>query len=88
MTARDARDRLHRLEQFFATEEALERFFGEIIEHSINDRHRKGCFLVNSALEVAPQQHGAKSDQRTDGIECAIHAIKSRETGESEKCCG
>src|SRR5271165_4717892 len=51
---RTTRDRLHRLEQSFAPEEALERFFGEIIEHSINDRHRKGCFLVNSALEVAP----------------------------------
>jgi TetR/AcrR family transcriptional repressor of nem operon len=51
---RTTRDRLDRLEQSFAPEEALKRFFGEIIEHSINDRHRKGCFLVNSALEVAP----------------------------------
>jgi TetR/AcrR family transcriptional repressor of nem operon len=51
---RTTRDRLRRLEQSFAPKEALSRFFGEIIEHSINDRHRKGCFLVNSALEVAP----------------------------------
>ena len=29
-------------------------FFAEIIEHSIQDRQRKGCFLVNSALEIAP----------------------------------
>jgi hypothetical protein len=28
----------------------------EIIDHSINDRGRKGCFLVNSALKVAPHQ--------------------------------
>lgn len=29
---------------------------GEIIEHSINDRDRKGCFPVNSALENAPHR--------------------------------
>src|SRR5208282_4500082 len=26
------------------------------VDHSISDRERKGCFLVNSALEVAPHQ--------------------------------
>jgi TetR/AcrR family transcriptional regulator, transcriptional repressor for nem operon len=51
---RTTRDRLRRLEQSFAPKAALEHFFSEIIEHSITDRHRKGCFLVNSALEVAP----------------------------------
>jgi TetR/AcrR family transcriptional regulator, transcriptional repressor for nem operon len=48
------RDRLHRLEQSLAPKAALYRFFAEIIEHSIGDRQRKGCFLVNSALEVGP----------------------------------
>jgi TetR/AcrR family transcriptional regulator, transcriptional repressor for nem operon len=47
------RDRLRRLEQSFAPK-ALDQFFAEIIEHSLGDRDRKGCFLVNSALEVAP----------------------------------
>jgi TetR/AcrR family transcriptional repressor of nem operon len=51
---RTTRDRLHRLEQSSAPKAALDRFFKEIIEHSINDPQRKGCFLVNSALEVAP----------------------------------
>jgi TetR/AcrR family transcriptional repressor of nem operon len=51
---RTTRDRLHRLEESLAPKEALRRFFAEIIEHSIKDRQRKGCFLVNSALEVAP----------------------------------
>ena len=51
---RTTRDRLHRLEESLAPAEALHRFFAEIIEHSIKDRQRKGCFLVNSALEVAP----------------------------------
>lgn len=36
-------------------------FFGEIIEHSISDRERKGCFLVNSALEVAPHDAACRA---------------------------
>lgn len=34
--------------------EAIEAFFGEIIERSVEDKERKGCMLVNSALDVAP----------------------------------
>lgn len=48
------RDRLHRLEKTLPPRRALECFFGEIIEHSLKDNERKGCFLVNSALEIAP----------------------------------
>ena len=33
---------------------AIEAFFNEIIERSLRDKHRRGCMLVNSALEVAP----------------------------------
>jgi TetR/AcrR family transcriptional regulator, transcriptional repressor for nem operon len=48
------RDRLRRLEQTLPPRRALECFFAEIIEHSLKDKERKGCFLVNSALEIAP----------------------------------
>jgi TetR/AcrR family transcriptional regulator, transcriptional repressor for nem operon len=51
---RTTRDRLRRLEEMLAPKAAIHRFFAEIVEHSVNDRQRKGCFLVNSALEVAP----------------------------------
>lgn len=33
---------------------AIKAFFDEIIERSLSDVKRKGCMLVNSALEVAP----------------------------------
>jgi TetR/AcrR family transcriptional regulator, transcriptional repressor for nem operon len=33
---------------------AIRGFFGEIIERSVTDKQRRGCMLVNSALEVAP----------------------------------
>jgi TetR/AcrR family transcriptional regulator, transcriptional repressor for nem operon len=52
------RQRLRRLQEELPPKEAIRRFFAEIVDHSINDRLRKGCFLVNSALEVAP--HDAK----------------------------
>jgi TetR/AcrR family transcriptional repressor of nem operon len=52
----NARDLVHRLGSSLPPKEAIQQFFAEIIDHSINDRERKGCFLVNSALEVAPHQ--------------------------------
>ena len=33
---------------------AIEEFFAEIVKRSLNDRDRKGCMLVNAALDVAP----------------------------------
>ena len=53
------RERLRRLEEELPPSEAITQFFAEIIDHSIKDSQRKGCFLVNSALEVAP--HNTKS---------------------------
>jgi TetR/AcrR family transcriptional repressor of nem operon len=34
--------------------EAIRSFFGEILRRSLGDRERKGCMIVNSALEIAP----------------------------------
>jgi TetR/AcrR family transcriptional repressor of nem operon len=42
------------LEANLPPRQAIVAFFEEIIERSVNDKHRKGCLLVNSALEVAP----------------------------------
>jgi TetR/AcrR family transcriptional repressor of nem operon len=49
-----ARERIVRLEQSLPPKEAIRRFIGEVIERSVNDHECRGCFLVNSALEVAP----------------------------------
>lgn len=45
---------LRRIESKHAGSAAISAFFAEIIERSIEDRERRGCFLINSALEVAP----------------------------------
>ena len=45
---------IKRVEDSLPPKEAIHRFLDEIIERSVSDRERRGCFLINSALEVAP----------------------------------
>jgi TetR/AcrR family transcriptional regulator, transcriptional repressor for nem operon len=47
-------DLVGRLEGALPPREVLAAFFSEIIECSMSDAERKGCMVVNSALEVAP----------------------------------
>jgi TetR/AcrR family transcriptional regulator, transcriptional repressor for nem operon len=49
-----ARALIKRLESSLPPRQAVRRFIEEIIERSVNDRERRGCFLINTALEVAP----------------------------------
>ena len=48
------RARIKRLEESLPPKQAVRRFIEEIIERSVRDPERRGCFLINSALEVAP----------------------------------
>lgn len=45
---------LARIEKDRAGAAAIAAFFAEVIDRSVADRHRRGCFLINSALDVAP----------------------------------
>ncbi|SME92724.1 transcriptional regulator, TetR family [Tistlia consotensis] len=47
-------ERARRLEAGLPPRAAIAAFFAEMIERSLDDRERKGCLLVNSALESAP----------------------------------
>jgi TetR/AcrR family transcriptional repressor of nem operon len=47
-------DRVSRFEATLPPKEAIAAFFREIVSRSLSDKERKGCLLVNSALEVAP----------------------------------
>jgi TetR/AcrR family transcriptional regulator, transcriptional repressor for nem operon len=51
---RSMRERVARLEAAASGVPAIEAFFADVIEKSQPDSGRKGCFLVNAALEVAP----------------------------------
>lgn len=46
-------ERIRRCERL-EPREAIGAFFEDILNRSLSDRSRKGCLLVNSALEVAP----------------------------------
>jgi TetR/AcrR family transcriptional regulator, transcriptional repressor for nem operon len=51
--AQSVKDRVARLEKLPPTM-ALRAFFEEIVERSVGDEQRRGCLLVNAALEMAP----------------------------------
>lgn len=48
------RARIARLEQAHVGGDAIRAFFRELISRSVADPDRRGCLIVNSALEVAP----------------------------------
>jgi TetR/AcrR family transcriptional repressor of nem operon len=51
---RSTRERIARLESTLPPKQAIRAFLGEIVERSLDDPDRRGCLLVNSALEIAP----------------------------------
>ena len=48
------RERIRRLEPSLPPREAIVAFLQEIIKRSLTDKQRRGCMLVNSAIESAP----------------------------------
>jgi TetR/AcrR family transcriptional repressor of nem operon len=51
---RSMRERIARLEARHQPKQAIRAFIAEIIDRSLNDPDRRGCLLINSALDVAP----------------------------------
>ena len=51
---RSMRDRIARMEAEHRPKEAIRAFIAEIVDRSLKDADRKGCLLINSALDVAP----------------------------------
>jgi TetR/AcrR family transcriptional repressor of nem operon len=62
---RSMRERISRLQKERRPKEAIEAFLEEIVERSLADPERKGCLLVNSALDLAP--HDAEFGQVVAG---------------------
>lgn len=52
--ANNFNERSARIEASLTSRAAIEAFLQEIIDTSVRDSERKGCLLVNAALEVAP----------------------------------
>ena len=51
------RERIRRLEPGLPPREAIAAFLQEIVKRSLTDKRRRGCLLVNSAIESAPHDH-------------------------------
>jgi TetR/AcrR family transcriptional repressor of nem operon len=73
---RSMRERIARLEASRRPKEAIEAFLAEIIDRSVGDPDRKGCLLVNSALDVAP--HDASIGKVVSGYLDEIRAFFCR----------
>lgn len=73
---RSSRARIARLETDGQPKQAIETFLADIIERSLADRDRKGCLLVNSALDVAP--HDTEIGQVVAGYLDEIRAFFQR----------
>lgn len=52
--SRSMRARIARTEATYTPCEAIKVFFRELVSMSMSDKERRGCMIVNSALEVAP----------------------------------
>ncbi len=73
---RSSRERIARLEADDRPKQAIKAFLSEIIERSLADHDRKGCLLVNSALDVAP--HDAEIGKVIAGYLDEIQAFFQR----------
>ena len=73
---RSARERIARLEACRKPKEAIRAFLAEVVERSLKDTERKGCLLVNSALDVAP--HDAELGRVVTGYLDEIRAFFRR----------
>ena len=72
---RSTRERIDRLEAALPPKRAVRAFLGEIVERSLDGGDRRGCLLVNSALEIAPHdpELGAEVAARLGEIEAFFH---------------
>ncbi|MBI3435257.1 MAG: TetR/AcrR family transcriptional regulator [Proteobacteria bacterium] len=72
---RSMRARVERLEATLPPRQAIGAFFDEIIAASAADGGRRGCFLINSALDIAPHdvELGIEIAARLGEVEAFFH---------------
>jgi TetR/AcrR family transcriptional repressor of nem operon len=70
------RERIARLEQEQSPKAAIALLFRELVERSLSDPERRGCLIVNSALEIGP--HDAELRQIIAGYLREIEAFFRR----------
>ena len=51
------RQRIARIERDHSGKAAIQTFFADLVARSLSDPERRGCFIVNSAMEVGPRDN-------------------------------
>src|SRR5579883_769930 len=69
---RSMRDRIARMESEHRPKAAIRAFIAEIIDRSLKDPDRKGCLLINSALDVAPHDTEDRKSTRLNSSHVKI----------------
>jgi TetR/AcrR family transcriptional repressor of nem operon len=82
--SRTMRERIARLDAGTKGAAAIEAYFGDVIEKSLRDEERKGCFLINAALEVAP--HDARLGEAIYGYLAEIKSFFRRHIEKAQAC--
>ena len=80
---RSMRERIARLEASHRPKEAITAFVGEIVDRSLKDPERKGCLLVNAALDMAP--HDAEVGRMVSGYLDEIRSFFRRNIDAARK---
>jgi len=78
------RERIRRIETAMPPREAIAAFFEEIIKRSLGDKQRRGCMLVNSAIESAPFDPGFLSIVATFLDEVAAFFLRCVSKGQKD----
>jgi TetR/AcrR family transcriptional repressor of nem operon len=68
-------DRVSRFEAL-PPRDAIVAFFNEIVDRSLSDKERKGCLLVNAALQVAP--HDPEFQETVAGVLVQVEGFFKR----------
>ena len=89
--SQSVRERIARLEGSLPPYQAIAAFLSEVVERSLSDKRRRGCLLVNCALEVAPhdEELGRAVAAELEEIESFFRrcAIAGQRTGSITSAC-
>lgn len=74
---RTLRERIGRLESTVSPAQSITVFFHEIIERAIADPDKRGCMLVNSALETSAEDEAFRATVATELAEIRAYFYRS-----------
>jgi TetR/AcrR family transcriptional repressor of nem operon len=81
---RSTRMHIARFEMNLPPKQAVQGFLNDIVERSLADKNRRGCLLVNSALEIAPHDRQLAAEVAAHLGEIEAFFCRSIEGGQAD----